>query len=349
MIQKNQQKVSNKVPAGKVSCLLCGGFISVSGGDRARFIDHMTNEHDAKTDCHQVLLAACVLDEKEKAFLVKSTSRRLDSIGKNQKPNYSDSFLNKLSDNVVNAKTRSLPPSRAPRQPSVRPQPVRQQRSAPQQRIQRPAQPVQSSFLRGNNSISVSKVDMRRSCNMCQMSFPGPAALIEHMNRNHFNLPGGINIVTHHNNSGGRSMAQPVKARSQVVPVRSRPRVEVVKCPDCGKNVDKFKFAIHQQAHAQQRRQVRSKTVTLQKVESQQPPAEKLEDVELVEIEDDTDAASPGDEEAGVGAIEDAREGMETDPGEDQPETENVTAVRNEIEKLDTLELLDNLVNFLQT
>ena len=85
-------------------------------------------------------------------------------------------------------------------------------------------------------------------------------------------------------------------------------------------------------------------------MESQQPPAEKLEDVELVEIEDDTDAAaSPGDEEAGVGAIEDAREGMETDPGEDQPETENVTAVRNEIEKLDTLELLDNLVNFLQT
>ena len=93
ILQTNPGVDGKKVPAGKVSCPLCGGFISVSGGDRARFVDHMTNEHDAKTDCHQVLLAISVLDEKERGFLVKSTSRRLDSIGRNKPPNYSDSFL----------------------------------------------------------------------------------------------------------------------------------------------------------------------------------------------------------------------------------------------------------------
>ena len=61
------QQRSRAVPreeAGKVACLLCGGLISVSGGDRARFVDHMSNEHDAKTDCHDLLLAACVLDPR---------------------------------------------------------------------------------------------------------------------------------------------------------------------------------------------------------------------------------------------------------------------------------------------
>ena len=85
------------VPAGKVACLLCGGFVSVSGGDRARFIDHMSNEHDAKIDCHDVLLAVCVLDTKEKGFIVKSSAPRLEDIGKGQSPNFSNTFLNKFA------------------------------------------------------------------------------------------------------------------------------------------------------------------------------------------------------------------------------------------------------------
>ena len=72
ILQTNPGVGAKKVPAGKVACPLCGGFISVSGGDRARFVDHISNEHDAKTDCHQVLLAISVLDERERGFLRNS-------------------------------------------------------------------------------------------------------------------------------------------------------------------------------------------------------------------------------------------------------------------------------------
>ena len=69
--------------------------------------------------------------------------------------------------------------------------------------------------------------------------------------------------------------------------------VVVVKCPVCGKNVEKSKFSLHQQSHSQQRRPVRSKAVTLQKmVDTQSPPQEKRELVELVELEDDNDEAT---------------------------------------------------------
>jgi len=202
---------SPSVPAGKVGCLLCGGFISVQGGDRARFIDHMSNEHDAKTDCHDVLLSLCVLDTKEKGFLVKSSGPRLEEIGKGQSPDYSNTFLTKLMP-VAAHSTQPFGPR--PRQPApqhrrggaqyrpmtrqARPPHVQQQaltRAAP------PPPPAPSSVnvpsaLQGNLSISISKVDMTRSCNMCSDTLPTPAALVEHMNRNHFKSLGGINIVT---------------------------------------------------------------------------------------------------------------------------------------------------------
>ena len=346
-----QSKVSKSAPAGKVSCLLCGGFISVSGGDRARFVDHMTNEHDAKTDCHQVLLAACVLDDKERNFLVKSTSRRLDSIGKNRKPNYADTFLSRLTDNIPTAP--SYPRPAAP-PTSRRRQPVRQAGTwtAPQQRT---VQPVHPSLLRNNSSISVSKVDTRRTCNMCQMTLPGPEALIAHMTRNHFNLP-GINI-----NSAGASSTQrwqPEPRRPPAQLVRSRlsaksVKMEVVKCPTCGKSVDKSKLAIHKLSHSQQRKPLKpnvmkNKGITLQKMTNDSPSEVNNEDVEVVEINDDPEVASEeASEEVGEA---NSHEMVPVDNDQDQEqETEKFTEVRNEIEKLDTLELLDNLVNFLQT
>jgi len=352
MIQKKKQAVSEKVPPGCVSCMLCGGFISVSGGDRARFVDHMTNEHDAKTDCHQALLALCVLNDKERAFLAKSTSRRLDTIGRNKPANYSDSFLSRFSDNVppapaVPARQQRPPP--APQQKRTRVvQPVRSVQTVPS------VQGVQSGLLRGNRSISVSKVDMRRQCNMCHITVQNPQALIEHMNRNHFNSPGGINIITNSitksiTNSIVPRRAEPQVRSRQVLPVKNHlnskvGKVEVVKCPSCGKSVDKSKFAIHSLSHSQQRKPskpnvLKNKGITLQNLSTYPPSTGKNENIELVELCDDT-------EEVDHGSLE-----MDTGEGDNdnQPETENLTAVRNEIEKLDTLELLDNLVNFLQT
>ena len=97
-----------------MACLLCGGLISVSGGDRARFVDHMSNEHDAKTDCHDLLLAACVLDPREKLFLVKSTATRLDTIGKGRAPNFSDNFVDKMTHNSSSSAPASKPAHNPP-------------------------------------------------------------------------------------------------------------------------------------------------------------------------------------------------------------------------------------------
>jgi len=80
------------VPKGKVACLLCRGFISYKDGDRTRFKDHMLNEHDVKYDS-DVVLAISVMLEKEKAFIVKSSLKRLSEISNNQIPSSGESLL----------------------------------------------------------------------------------------------------------------------------------------------------------------------------------------------------------------------------------------------------------------
>ena len=194
------------IPAGKVGCLLCGGFISVQGGDRARFIDHMSNEHDAKIDSHDVLLALCVMDSKEKSFLVKSSGARLEMVGKGQSPNYSNSFMTKLT-----TTPQSMPPAPAPRQPTPQyrrgrgaatgnharplqrhPSQAQQVLPTPSPRAAPPSVVNMPNVLRGNGSISISKVDQTKKCTMCPTILPNPAALREHMNRVHLSVFGGV-------------------------------------------------------------------------------------------------------------------------------------------------------------
>jgi len=235
------------VPAGKVGCLLCGGFISVQGGDRARFVDHMSNEHDAKTDCHDVLLALCVLDRKERGFLVKSSGPRLEEIGKGQSPNYSNSFLTKLA--PVSTPTNQPPPSFQPRQPAPqhrrgrggasfrpmarqpRPQQMMPLQASPRLAPPSPQPPVNvPSALQGNVSISISKVDLTRNCSMCSDTVPNPAALVEHMNTNHFTRLGGINIVSKADHEAKKSEYQE-RASQQQVQVQSPSAYTIPKQP----------------------------------------------------------------------------------------------------------------------
>ena len=354
--------------SGKVSCVLCGGFISVSGGDRARFIDHMSNEHDAKVDCHDILLAACVLDAKEKGFLVKSTSTRLDLIGRGKSPNYSDSFLTKITNELnvpqlpapatnVTKQTNRITPMAPTRQRvmtqsrATREIPRSISRSTPRNTQQQTRSPVQN-LMKGNFSISVQKVDMRRQCNMCKITLPNPKALIEHMNKNHFNLPGGINIIS---GSGSDVIApsssslissskpsfrqQPPQSQRQkfsqkIHNVLSKSRQTVTKiitvtCPDCGKSIDKTKFEIHKLSHAKEKPASRSSilnrsNISLQKVANNDPISK--DSVEVMDVEDNS---------------------QDGDIEENKEETAN-EQLKNEIENLETFELLDNLVNFLQ-
>ena len=53
----------NGTPKGKVSCVLCRGFITYKSSDRTRFREHMENEHDVKFDS-DVILAISVLSAR---------------------------------------------------------------------------------------------------------------------------------------------------------------------------------------------------------------------------------------------------------------------------------------------
>ena len=53
----------NGTPKGKLSCLLCRGFITYKSSDRTRFREHMENEHDVKFDS-DVILALSVMSAK---------------------------------------------------------------------------------------------------------------------------------------------------------------------------------------------------------------------------------------------------------------------------------------------
>ena len=91
---------------------------------------------------------------------------------------------------------------------------------------------------------------------------------------------------------------------------------------------------------------MKNKGITLQKMTNDSPSEVNNENVEVVEINDDPEVSS---EETSEEVGEDNSHEMVPVDNDQEQETEKFTEVRNEIEKLDTLELLDNLVNFLQT
>lgn len=400
MTQKIAPNTTSKAPAGKVACLLCGGFISVSGGDRARFVDHMSNEHDAKTDCHEVLLAACVLDAREKGFLVKTTSTRLDTIGRGKAPNYSDSFVTKLTATLpTNINEKVLPP--APRSMQHRrrdvqrstpvPAPVtrsvqqgrvarasiqaRATRPAPVQRsdsrqasVQRsvlrqaavPSNPPISSVLRGNSSISFSKVDMRRKCNICSISLPNPTALVQHMNKNHFNLPGGINIVSGLGETISGSSNSPARRQNPVSPSVQKIVNNFRKVEHKSKVIDRSKGIVHK---GSPQRNAEKKTSKLSALKNSGIVIEKVADAmvtdndEILVMEEDPlnshDTVTNSDYECNIcnrklASSADLKLHRNELHGENNPpEDPTQEKLRDEIDKLETLELLDNLVNFL--
>ena len=89
---KEEEKTDNDTPKGKVSCLLCRGFISYKNSDRSRFRDHMESEHDVQFDS-DVILAVSVMSKAEKQFIVESAVKRLGEIGNNQTPTSGDALL----------------------------------------------------------------------------------------------------------------------------------------------------------------------------------------------------------------------------------------------------------------
>ena len=390
------QQRSRAVPreeAGKVACLLCGGLISVSGGDRARFVDHMSNEHDAKTDCHDLLLAACVLDPREKLFLVKSTATRLDTIGKGRAPNYSDNFVDKMTNSGSSSAPASKPASNPPPASVVRRggrvvTPVQHRQASTlgrrvvtpaHKQTQRPAaasaasaRGPASSFLQGNSSISVSKVDSRRKCNMCAIVLPSPAALIQHMNRNHFNLPGGVNII-------GEAPSSSFSQRPPATPSYSRPPAAAASrgispkvqrlvtnlragVPSANK-VDKSRIPLQKQSQVISKNSaLRNSSIVLKKVENT-APAQTVQvtkisgsdEILLMDEDGGQEVVTNSDYECDIcnkklASDEALKLHKNAEHGEENVPVDSAQeALKGEIDNLETSELLDNLVNFLET
>lgn len=331
------------VPAGQVSCLLCRGFISVADGDRARFVDHMHSEHEVKHE-PEVVLAVSVLTPREKLFLIKTAAARLEAIGRGRAPDLATSFLDKLEaagrpqpiprpPQQAPRPQQAAPPSRAGRG-AVGPVPAAQPRAprpqAPQPRVVAP--PRQ---LAANTSISISKVDMSRPCNMCQVVMPNPAALVEHMNQNHFRGLQGLNII-----QGG---ASPAPKPQQTAPAPRTP------APPPRPSAPAPRTPTLTPAQA--------KALSVAKSSSPRPPTPRAPAPQRAPQKTPVRGAAPGAPPGKAARLQGVSfskpggggglpvEGFGGQVGEGAATKES--SIRKEVEGLQTLELLDNLVNFL--
>ena len=93
--------------------------------------------------------------------------------------------------------------------------------------------------------ISFSKVDMRRKCNICSISLPNPTALVQHMNKNHFNLPGGINIVSGTGETISGSSNSPSRRQNPVSPSVQKLVNNFRKVEPKSKVIDRSKGMVH--------------------------------------------------------------------------------------------------------
>jgi len=120
--------------------------------------DHMLNEHDVKYDS-DVVLAASVMSQKEKAFIVKSSLQRLSEISNNQIPSSEESLLTQSPETTLSQKPRQIQPSPngTPRQinPIGYQQRVRPSQSSSSQMVRRAPLPRHPMQIRRPNGISI--------------------------------------------------------------------------------------------------------------------------------------------------------------------------------------------------
>jgi len=331
------------VPAGQVACLLCRGFISVAEGDRARFVDHMHSEHEVKHE-PEVILAVSVLTPREKLFLIKTAAARLEAIGRGRAPDLNTSFLDRLEATATRPTIAPPAPQRGggafslgrgaaftpARLPSSQPRP--RIVSSPQQRMPPPRVIAPPRQLAANSSISISKVDMSRPCNMCHVMMPSPAALIEHMNKNHFRGLAGLNIVQQGAPSRPSLPTPPSPVSPREAPPPSRGPIltpaqakalSLSKNPNGG--LGSPRLPITRSPGIQQRMQSPSPT---------QPP-NKMARSETIQ---GVSFSRP---------INTSNKAVNSSSEELLDEGSKEKSIRKEVEGLQTLELLDNLVNFL--
>jgi len=248
----------NEVPKGKISCLLCRGFISYKNSDRTRFRDHMANEHDVKFDS-DVILAISVMSAKEKQYIVQSAMQRLNEVSNNQIPTQSDALIPKptptstlpsqITKTAVGSSgvqssasgavirggiTSSRGRGQVQSSSTVTSLPRGGTRGGYRGSVVRPQRGAASAaagkvpFNIQNMSISISVVDQTVKCSQCPMTFKNSNLLAEHTKSVHLARFAslGLSITA----PGEKKLAQDASASMSPGVKRQRPP-EAVRTP----------------------------------------------------------------------------------------------------------------------
>jgi len=301
-------------------------------GDKARFVDHIYSEHEVKHD-QEVLLAVSVLTQREKLFLIKTAASRLEAIGKGREPDLTKSIIGAV---------QSVPEPNSARG-------GRSQSVSTPGRKSVSSQPTQILPSRLPSNISISKVDMSRPCNMCQIILPNPDALAEHMNKNHFRGLNGLNIVAA---DSSRSTSKPKPPPTSTSPLlKSPPRrpVPIQPLPRPPAQAQPRQPPTQSRNPPLSQSQTPSRSTTparvIQQSRSRSQTSTAKEPPNKVSR---TSVGSRGDiQKQPEGQKETGKDKGPAVSKESQDENLTENSIRKEVEGLQTLELLDNLVNFL--
>jgi len=208
------------VPKAKVTCLLCGGYISYKHGDSSRFSSHLEEEHEVKFDT-DVLLACSVLNSREKQLLVQATQQRLKQVGSGMTPTapISSAFQQIIQNPVNPPSPASLPVQSNSLQSKVSSvSPIVNKLAFTKSKItsgslalrgrgrggssggalsSRITPPQIPMVLNGiNQSISISVVDQRTPCSHCNQIFATREIMTDHMKKEHLTRFPGLTINT---------------------------------------------------------------------------------------------------------------------------------------------------------
>ena len=297
----------------------------------------MHSEHEVRHE-PEVVLAVSVLTPREKLFLIKTAAARLEAIGRGRAPDLSTSFLDRLEAGGP----LQGGPARTGGPVAVRP-PGAQSRGGgprpPQPRARAPQLLAPPRQLSANSSISISKVDMTRPCNMCSIMLPSPAALVEHMNQNHFRGLAGVNIVS----QGGaapsspapRSLPPGLSASTSPRPSTTAPRPPVL-TPSQARNMSLTRGSPSPRPPTSGRPPTTGQVRPAPGAPT--PPPSKVARLQGISL------TRPGGRPPTQGL---PVRGFKASPAQAPPPPQGEDEIRKEVEGLQTLELLDNLVNFL--
>ena len=235
-------------------------------------------------------------------------------------------------------------------------------RSLPQRSTPSPQLVAPPRALHGNNAISVSVVDQSTPCTTCAMIFPTRDAMSEHMKATHLNKYVGLSIATPRETRDAPRSQEKARSppRRQAPPARSavvRDVREVMKEVNTAQEQNKKQrtpliSSRSNYGSASTGTQLARSETTMPRVLNNFSGSRSLPSP-LTDVHIGQNSQGPATSKANHTQEEGERVkyvGVDEDKGEEEMDTENLLVeekVRDEVKNMETLELMDNLINFL--